>query len=72
VVIVVVMVAAIMIPQGQLRWTWVFPFGAAACSVYGYLRVRKAGTLVQGSAWTLVQVVFALGAFALIAIPAKS
>ena len=70
-IMVMLMAAAIMIATGHVTWTWIFPAAATAGSVYGYLHVRSAKTLGQGSLWTLVQVVCSLGAFALLAIPAK-
>jgi hypothetical protein len=69
--VAMLMAATIMIIGGDRAWTWTFPAAAMAGAVYGYLRVRSAKTLRQGSVWILVQVVCSLGAFALLAIPAK-
>jgi hypothetical protein len=66
------MLATIMIfGDRDLTWTWVFPAAAMTGAVYGYLHVRSAKTPGRGFAWVLVQTVCSLGAFALLAIPAK-
>jgi hypothetical protein len=46
-IMVMIMAAAIMIPTGHLTWTWIFPAAATAGSVYAYLHVRAAKTLVR-------------------------
>jgi hypothetical protein len=72
--LVVVMVMAVTImsaTQARFSWLWIFPFLATAATVYGYRRERVAKNMVQGSLWALAQVVCALGALALIALPAK-
>jgi hypothetical protein len=65
--------AAAIVSAGQrgFSWLWVFPFLATAATVYGYRRERAAKNMLQGSFWALAQVVCALGALALIALPAK-
>lgn len=66
------MIATLMIVGGHRTWwTWIFPAVALAGSVYGYLHARSATTPGRGFAWVMVQVVCGLGAFALLAIPAK-
>jgi hypothetical protein len=65
------MAAAIMMPQGHLSWTWVFPFAASAVTVYSSLRVAHATTMRQGLRWSLVQIAFAIGALCLLVLPAR-
>jgi hypothetical protein len=69
--VVMVMIATLMIVGGHRTWTWVFPAAAMAGAIYGYLHVRSAKTLAQGSVWILVQVLCSLGAYASLFIPAK-
>jgi hypothetical protein len=72
--LVVVMVMAVTIMSAGQRgfsWLWVFPFLATAATVYGYRRERVAKNMAQGSLWALAQIVCAIGAMALIALPAK-
>jgi hypothetical protein len=70
--VVMVTFAILMIVVGRhLTWTWLFPAAAMAGAVYGYLHVRSAKTPGRGFLWVLVQVLCSLGAFALLAIPAK-
>jgi hypothetical protein len=65
--------AAAIVSAGQrgFSWLWVFPFLATAATVYGYRRERAAKNMLQGSLWALAQVGCAVGALALIALPAK-
>lgn len=67
----ILMMATLMVVGGDRTWTWIFPAAAMAGAVYGYLHVRSATTVGRGFVWILVQVVCSLGAFALLAIPAK-
>lgn len=71
--VVVMVVAASAVSAGQrgFSWLWVFPFLATAATVYGYRRERAAKNMKQGSLWALAQIVCALGALALIALPVK-
>ena len=72
--LVVAMVVAVVIvstTQARFSWMWVFPFVATAVTVYAYRRERVAKTMAQGGLWVLIQIVAALGALALIALPAK-
>jgi hypothetical protein len=71
--VVVMIMAATAVSTGQrsFSWLWVFPFLATAATVYGYRRERVAKNMVQGSLWALAQIVSAVGALALIALPAK-
>jgi hypothetical protein len=70
-VVMVVAVTIVSATQARFSWMWVFPFLATAATVYGYRRERVAKTMAQGGLWVLVQIVTALGALALIALPAK-
>jgi hypothetical protein len=65
--------AAAIVSAGQrgFSWLWVFPFFVTAATVYGYRRERAAKNMLQGSLWALAQAVCALGALALIVLPAK-
>jgi hypothetical protein len=70
--VAIVMAATIMIVGGDRTWwTWIFPAAAMAGAVYGYVHVRSAKTPGRGFVWVLVQMMCSLGAFALLAIPAK-
>lgn len=44
---------------------------ATACSVAGSIRLRASKTAPQGLAWAMVTLVFGIGAFCLLAIPAR-
>lgn len=68
---VMVMVAVIMMAQGRLSWTWMFPFTATAVTVYSSVRVRRTTTMRQGVRWSLVQIIFAIGALCLLVLPAR-
>jgi hypothetical protein len=71
-IVVMLMAATIMIfADRDLTWTWIFPVAAMAGAVYGYRHVRSATTPGHGLVWVVVQVACSLGAFALLAIPAK-
>jgi hypothetical protein len=70
-VVVTLMAAAIMMPQGHLSWTWVFPFAASAATVYSGLRVARTTSIGQGLRWSLVQIGFAIGALCLLVLPAR-
>jgi hypothetical protein len=61
----------ISVGQGRFSWLWIFPFMATAASFYSYRRERAAKNMAQGSLWSLAQSACALGAFALIALPAN-
>ena len=71
--VVVMIMAATAVSAGQrgFSWLWIFPFLATAATVYGYRRERVAKNMVQGSIWALAQIACAIGALALIALPAK-
>jgi hypothetical protein len=72
--LVVVMIMAVTIMsagQARFSWLWIFPFLATAATVYGYRRERVAKNMVQGALWAFAQVICAVGALALIALPAK-
>jgi hypothetical protein len=71
VVVMVVAVTIVSATQARFSWMWIFPFLATAATVYGYRRERVAKNMAQGGLWVLVQIVCAVGALALIVLPAK-
>jgi hypothetical protein len=70
VVIFMVAISAVMMVEGDLSWTWVFPFAATAATAYSSLRLRRVASANGGLIWSLVLLASFVGWLLLLQLPA--